>query len=226
MTVQRLVRFVVIVLLLAGSAAPTWADDLYGAIAYSQSSRRYGYAWGKSSREEAESTALRECKSGDAFIAVWGANKWLVLAHGSGTSYGWAHESTEQAAKTRAVSECAKRASGCHVVVSIYAGGQGAATLTFAVPANTQVRVGDDEVRIREGAGKHEVPDLLGGKPEQRTVVARMKLGSTKIEETVTVNVAAFQTTAVTFPRLRAMAELGPPATAAAEVSDLPLLPP
>ena len=69
--------------------SPNARSSNCGAIAYSKSTRRYGYAWGKPTRADAERVALRGCNASDAFIAVHGTNTWLALASGSGESYGW-----------------------------------------------------------------------------------------------------------------------------------------
>lgn len=199
------------------------ADDLYGAIAYSKSSRRWGYATGKSSREDAEEVALRECKSSDAFIAVWGRNKWLALAHGNGTSYGWAHGDEEEDTRRRAVEECEKRASDAHLLVAVYAGGQGKGTLAIQAPDGVRVRVGDKEITIANGQGQLEVPNLLGGKVYAREVHARWETGGAVFNDKVEVELRAFRSTLVKFASLQAVAHLGPPPKTASEIPELPL---
>lgn len=198
------------------------AEDLYGAIAYSQSTKRYGYAWGKSTRTDAESAALRECGASDAFIAVWGKNTWLALAHGRGTSYGWDWDDSQEVAKSRALWECAQRASGCHLLVVVYAGGEGNATLTASVPPNTKVFVGDHELPVTDGIAQLESPKLLGGKRYTYTVTARMELGEDVIEEQVVAGVYAFQTTRVSFAELDVVSELSAPPRRASDVFAIP----
>jgi serine/threonine-protein kinase len=92
-----------------------------GAIAYSKSTGRYGYAWGKATRADAERVALRDCRASDAFVACHGTNTWLALASGSGESYGWGW-SNESAARARetALTECSKRGAEGRIQVLLH----------------------------------------------------------------------------------------------------------
>ena len=194
---------------ITGLNAELSAEDKYGAIAYSQSTRRYGYAWGKTSRAEAEAAALSECTAGDAFIAVWGSNTWLALAHGDGTSYGWArNEESEQVAQSKAIAQCAQRAAGSHLLVSIYAAGQGSGKIIATVPANARLYVGGTEIPVRNGVGELNTAKLLGGKEYQYTLKARLVRGVETLEEEVTSDVYAFGTTRVSFRELEEVANL------------------
>jgi hypothetical protein len=196
------------------------AEDNYGAIAYSQSTRRYGYSWGKRTREEAERTAIRECGANDAFVAVQGRNTWLAIAHGRGTSYGWSwSDESEQAARDEAVLECAKRAGGCHVLYSLYSGGQGTANLIARVPPGTRVFIGDYELGVKDGIAEFESPKILGGKEYVYVVKARLTIGAETFEEDVSADIAAFYTTKISFLKLEDIADRAP---RAANLPDLP----
>lgn len=208
--VERLLVRFILCLFVFNSASSCFAADRFGAIAYSQSTRRYGYAWGKATQADADNTALKECGAADAFIAVYGTNQWLALAHGNGTSFGWGHDTTEQAAQSRAIDGCAKRASGCHVLVSIYAGGQGKATIVVKVPAGVRVFAGQYEVAIENGVGQFESQILLGGKEYTYELTAISNVDGDNNRETVVVDVMAFQTTRVTFPNLELFERFGP----------------
>ena len=203
------------------------AENRYGAIAYSQSTRRYAWANGHESREAAEAAALKQSGDHDAFIAVYGSNSWLALAHGNGTSYGWARDpNSEQAAKDAAVANCASRASSCHLMISIYAGGTGRAKVIAKVPNGATVSGKNFEVPIKSGIGSFDSKELLGGKEHFTTLTARMVVDGRVVEQTVRNSVYAFHTTVFTFSELEAVAELGNPPAMAGEVPVLPLLKP
>lgn len=216
-------------------------EDLYGAIAYSQSSRRYGWATGKESREIAEAAALHECGASDAFIAVQGKNVFLALAHGNGTSYGWGWDGkSEQVARDIATSKCAERAAGCHLLVSVYSGGKAAAKVIVKVPANTDVFIGDYKVPISAGTGQFDTAPLLGGKDYNYSLVGRMTMNGLVVEQKIDTLVKAFHVTEVSFDdlkmkadkmkakadELKLLAELGEIPEVAPELPAYPLLKP
>lgn len=209
-----------IVLSLQGIFSPwTFADDRFGAIAYSKSSGRYGYGFGKTSRSDAENAALQECGSSDAFIAVWAKNRWIALAAGYGTTYGygWSGES-EADAQSRSLSACSEHGSGCHVLVSVYAGGYGKAKVVIIAPEDARVSVGDYQVGLSGGVGQFDSADLLGGRPYTYSLVAHLLLDGKDLEERVTASVTAHETTIVSFPELqsaldfRTLSDLSPEA--------------
>lgn len=73
-----------------GSAASNPAAKVFGAIAYSPSRRRMGYAWSAESRASAERLALSKCGTRDARVVIWGQNVWVALALSSrGWGSGW-----------------------------------------------------------------------------------------------------------------------------------------
>ena len=82
LTIISVVSFVAIVVA-AFSLYPAEARaDLYGAIAYSSSTGRYGHSYDFGSRSEAEDYARSKCGSGDCAIKVWFKNACGALAVG------------------------------------------------------------------------------------------------------------------------------------------------
>ncbi len=62
-------------------AAPT-----FSAIAYSKSTDKWGYSWGKASREQAEQYAIKQCGVPGAEVLCWSKGSWFcALAQGPGT---------------------------------------------------------------------------------------------------------------------------------------------
>jgi hypothetical protein len=133
-------RFVVCCALALGSLcgsisaanATDWIDiddDSYAAIAYSQSTGRYAYAYNYGSRWSAEKAALRQLDKEDGKIVCWVNNGFCALALGDdvgcyGTGYEWGDGASNLDAANRARSECAKRTAGAHVVLVISSDGQ------------------------------------------------------------------------------------------------------
>jgi hypothetical protein len=78
----------------------------YGAIAVSQSTRRWGWAYGDRPTADVEAEALAHCKAGDARIVVSANDSYLALAQGQDDSFGWAADGTPSAAIDRALSFC------------------------------------------------------------------------------------------------------------------------
>ncbi len=62
--------------------AEAQAQDMYGAIAYSSSTGRYGYSYDWGSRSEAEDYARSQCGRSDCAIKVWFKNACGALAVG------------------------------------------------------------------------------------------------------------------------------------------------
>src|SRR5205814_6412070 len=98
----RPVRTVIVAAVLAAAgmlmlAAPASAraDDTFAAIAYSESTGRYGYSYGYSTRAAAENRAISECNADDASILVWGRNAYVALATSDNGAYGYAWASSE-----------------------------------------------------------------------------------------------------------------------------------
>lgn len=106
---------------------PTHADHYssrYAAIAYSQSTCRFGYSHGKRSRSAAECEATDRCRADDAQVVVWTRNKWCVLALGDDQQhYGYGWGSSASRAKSIALRQVRERTTGCYIAACVYAGG-------------------------------------------------------------------------------------------------------
>lgn len=112
----------VLALVLCGVPTKARADDLYAAIAFSTSTLRYGYSWGKSSRAAAEQAAIRGAKSSDARIVIWSRNSWCALARSNdGSGWGAAHAPTEAAACEKALDNCPNY-GGTYIACTVFSG--------------------------------------------------------------------------------------------------------
>ena len=85
---------------------PVAHSQLYGAIAYSPSTGRYGWCCKAQDRATAERIALDWCGKKDARIAVWASNAHLALAVADGGVYAWAWDANRRIAKQRALEGC------------------------------------------------------------------------------------------------------------------------
>lgn len=98
---------VLVSVLCAASLGTAWAGGGYSAIAYSTSTGNWGEGHGFNTRAQAEARALRECRAGDAFIAGWGHNRYVVLVVGNGgQAWGCGSEPTMEQAKREAFRLC------------------------------------------------------------------------------------------------------------------------
>jgi Domain of unknown function (DUF4189) len=79
----------------------------FAAIAYSKSTRKWGWAV-KKTREEAEAAALSYCRTSDAKTAVWSEDAWCALARGDDGSWGAAWGKTRKEAELSALRICRK----------------------------------------------------------------------------------------------------------------------
>ena len=101
--------------------AQATAADLYAAIAYSPSTGKYGYAYGKGSRAAAENAARAYARAGDARIAIWCKNAWcaLALSNPSG-AWGAAWGNSKAEASNAALRNCPSR--GRYVACTAFSG--------------------------------------------------------------------------------------------------------
>ncbi len=108
--------------LVMGSTAAANAWDYYAAIAYSPSTGNTGWSYGYLCQESAQAVALQRCNAADAQIAVWVRNGYCALAQGNdpGYFYGWG--STQEQAELNAVTQCAAKMAGAHVVTWAFSG--------------------------------------------------------------------------------------------------------
>lgn len=122
-------RSVIVALVAAASgllwlAAPAVAKaDTFAAIAYSDSTGRYGYSYGYSSRFDAENRALSECGTDDARVVIWGRNAYVALAVGDNGAIGYAWGSSESIARNIARQKCRDYGGqNVRIAVSVYSG--------------------------------------------------------------------------------------------------------
>ena len=104
------VKYLATMVMLFAVATSAWAD--FAAIAYSPTTRSWGYAAGHGSRASAENAAKSRCDSTDARIAVWVQNGWAALAVGEDGVRGWGWSgSSLNDAKNRAIQNAGPNAS-------------------------------------------------------------------------------------------------------------------
>ena len=92
------------------------AQNYFGAIAYSSSTRAHGWAKDHPSRESAEKAALAGCEkhAQDCKAVLWFRNACGAFAEGPrGPGWGWAE--TAEAAERAALKSCAAHSKACTV---------------------------------------------------------------------------------------------------------------
>lgn len=89
--------------------------DNYGAIAYSQSTGRFGYAGDYGSRGSAERAALDGCGDGTCKVVLWFMNACGALATGN-DGYGTGWSTSRRTAINIAMSNCNKYTSHCSLL--------------------------------------------------------------------------------------------------------------
>ena len=93
------------------------ASDHYAAIAYSPSTKNWGYSYNYSSLQAAQNAAVSHCKAADAKPMGWASNgAYCALALGTNGAYACGYGPTAQAAQNNALAECAKFGADCKVV--------------------------------------------------------------------------------------------------------------
>ena len=104
------VKYLATMLMLFAVTTPAWAD--FAAIAYSPTTRSWGYSAGHGSRADAENAAKSKCDGADTRIAVWVRNGWAALAVGDDGVRGWGWSSSSlNEAKNRAMQNAGHNAS-------------------------------------------------------------------------------------------------------------------
>lgn len=107
-------------LLLTAAGRPAAAQDYFGAIAYSPSTRAHGWTYDYGSRREAQNVALAECRrhADDCVVAVWFRNACGALAVGlDGYGAGW--EANQVKAERSALKLCRRYSEDCRILRSI-----------------------------------------------------------------------------------------------------------
>jgi hypothetical protein len=103
-------------LILAGAARPALAQDYFGAIAYSPTTRAHGWAYDYTSRSEAQSRAMDECRrhADDCVVALWFRNACGALAAGV-DGYGASWGTNRGLAERSAMESCRRHAGDCAI---------------------------------------------------------------------------------------------------------------
>jgi hypothetical protein len=79
----------------------------YAAIAYSEQTGQYGYAFGYDCLDDAENDAVANSNAADACVVVYVENGWAALAEGDNGTYGDAWSTTSLAdAECQALQYC------------------------------------------------------------------------------------------------------------------------
>ena len=90
------------------------AEDMFGAIATSDETGAWGYAYNYPTRAQAEAEALKECGEAGCQVEVWFKNACGAVAKdGRNVGWGWAKSRTE--AEAKAISACGSGA--CRIEV-------------------------------------------------------------------------------------------------------------
>jgi hypothetical protein len=99
------------------------AQELFGAIAYSDKAQKYGWANNYPTRQAATQAALASCaKEGpECSVVLWFRNSCGALVTGP-DGYGAAWEANQTAAVNKALKLCAARSRACAVTRSFCTG--------------------------------------------------------------------------------------------------------
>lgn len=91
------VRMMIVVSMVVGFVRPALAE--YGAIAYSESTGKYGLSYSYGSQQAAQQRALDECEGSDKEIEVWVNDGWAAVAVNKDgeVAYGWSKSSRADA---------------------------------------------------------------------------------------------------------------------------------
>lgn len=100
------------------------ATEHYAAIAYSESTGRYGFAFGYGALAEAQETARTRCEAADAQLVCWAKNGWYcALAVGADGAFGYGSGPTAARARAVALGNCQKHTTtACRIAVCVYSG--------------------------------------------------------------------------------------------------------
>lgn len=82
------------------------AQPHYGAIAYSPSTRRFGWSFNCPDQANAEAQARSQIGVADAITLGWGSNSYLALALAEDGSYGYGWDESAFGAADRAMNAC------------------------------------------------------------------------------------------------------------------------
>jgi hypothetical protein len=118
-------KSLVFVLALLPQLASAQAQDLFGAIAYSNEEQKHGWANNYPSRKSAEQAAMKFCHKnapkGDCRPVLWFRNSCGALVTGpDGHGAEWATNQT--AAVNKALKACARKSERCAVTLNFCTG--------------------------------------------------------------------------------------------------------
>jgi len=98
------------------AAVPVASGDGHGAIAYSRSTGRVGWSFGKSTRWHAARAALAECGVADCELQVWDHNQAAVLVKADDGCVYTGYSPSRWIAINWAMNRCASAGgTDCHV---------------------------------------------------------------------------------------------------------------
>lgn len=101
------VRLAMVLATLALWTGTVKAADYFAAIAYSETTQQFGYAYGKTSLNSASRTALGYAKADDAEVVIYSRNAWCALARSNrGNGWGAAWSTTKKGAMAKALANC------------------------------------------------------------------------------------------------------------------------
>jgi len=93
---------------------------IYGAVAYSRSSGRFGSSQGCASLTEAEKIALEGCNASDAAVVIWCRDALCALAIAENRAFGYAWGHSRSEVEKKALEQCQRYAhSPCHIAVVV-----------------------------------------------------------------------------------------------------------
>jgi hypothetical protein len=74
----------------------------WGALAYSNSTGRFGYAYGLTDRQSAEQNARANCLTADATVICWGKEVYIAFVASDAGAYGSAWDADPKLAEAKA----------------------------------------------------------------------------------------------------------------------------
>jgi len=92
------------------------ARDQWGALAFNNANRAYGFSYNYYSEYDAGQRALAECGRGCRLVLRFG-NGCAAYATGYQGAYGWGHAYSRYDAEQIALNECGAHGGGCQIRV-------------------------------------------------------------------------------------------------------------
>lgn len=114
---SRLAVAMIATLALGGTVAPAFAQNLFGAIAFSPSTGKVGSGYNFASKDEASSEAVTQCGVGDCAAVVVFPNCGAV-AVGDGFGMGFSADKSIAKSEETALANCSGYTSNCLITMS------------------------------------------------------------------------------------------------------------